>query len=164
MEISLTTRVQQNLTLEILEEDLNIFVDPYESVWMKIVATFFYLIGILGSIIIYDFLQKEVEDQNKTIINLLLVWAYLLIIFLATFLTGLDLIRAWIGPFPLFICQLQNILKGTVVFSFFCTLFSIFVLKFFFIVIWSKMKIINDFLLWKIIVQTTVFIGKFLRF
>ena len=58
----------------------NIFVGPYQSVWSKVIGTGSYVIGILVSFVIFSFVKNEVQDQNKTVINLLLVFAYLLVI------------------------------------------------------------------------------------
>ena len=138
----------------------NTFVDPYEDISTKIAATFCYFIGIISSIVMFDFLKKEFENNNKTIFNLLLASAYTILIIYVTLCIGMDLMRAWVGPFPLFLCQLQNIAKGTLVFAFYCALFAIFVLRFFFVVIWSKMKIINDFLVLRIIILTSFMIGN----
>ena len=58
----------------------NIFVGPYQSVWSKVIGTGSYIFGILVSVVIFSFVKNEVQDQNKTVINLLLVFAYLLVI------------------------------------------------------------------------------------
>ena len=58
----------------------NIFVGPYQSVWSKVIGTGSYIFGILVSVVIFSFVKNEVQEQNKTVINLLLVFAYLLVI------------------------------------------------------------------------------------
>ena len=58
----------------------NIFSDPYKSIWSKVIGTASYTLGILASITIFSFLKHEVQDQNKTIINLLLAFGYFLVI------------------------------------------------------------------------------------
>ena len=63
-----------------LVEEPNIFVGPYQSVWSKVIGTGSYIFGILVSVMIFSFIKNEVEEQNKTVINLLLVFAYLLVI------------------------------------------------------------------------------------
>ena len=63
-----------------LVEERNIFVGPYQSVWSKVIGTGSYISGILVSVVIFSFVKNEVQDQNKTVINLLLVFAYLLVI------------------------------------------------------------------------------------
>ena len=63
-----------------VEKFLNEFVGPYQSVWSKVIGTGSYVIGILVSFVIFSFVKNEVQDQNKTVINLLLVFAYLLVI------------------------------------------------------------------------------------
>ena len=63
-----------------VEKFLNEFVGPYQSVWSKVIGTASYVIGILVSFVIFSFVKNEVQDQNKTVINLLLVFAYLLVI------------------------------------------------------------------------------------
>ena len=64
---------------DLVEED-NIFVGPYQSVWSKVIGTGSYIFGILVSVVIFSFVKNEVQEQNKTVINLLLVFAYLLVI------------------------------------------------------------------------------------
>ena len=58
----------------------NIFVGPYQSLWSKVIGTGSYIFGILVSVVIFSFVKNEVQEQNKTVINLLLVFAYLLVI------------------------------------------------------------------------------------
>ena len=145
---------------EILQER-NIFKDPYQSTGLKIGATLVYLAVFPVVFIIYKFINKEIEDQNKTIFNLLLACNYSIVILYLTALVGLDLAVAWFGPFPALICQMENIAKGTLLCCFFGTLYSLFVLRFFHIVVWSRMKIINDYLLAAIIINTSFVIGKY---
>ena len=61
-----------------VEED-NVFVSPYLSVWSKVIATGSYILGIFASAIMFSFVKGEVKEQNKTVINMLLVFAYLLV-------------------------------------------------------------------------------------
>ena len=150
-----------NKNLEDIIKEQNIFKDPYESIWVKFGATISYLMGVPVVTILYDFIQKEVNDQHKTIFNLLLAYTYFAVICFLTICVGVDLARIWIGPFPVWICQLQNITKGALFISFFGTLFAIFALRFFFVVVWSKMKITKDYLLAAIIIRTTLLLGKF---
>ena len=63
-----------------LVEEPNIFVSPYQSLWSKVIGTGSYIFGILVSAIIFSFVKGEVKEQNKTVINMLLVFAYLLVI------------------------------------------------------------------------------------
>ena len=70
--------IQYNMP-DLVEED-NIFVGPYQSVWSKVIGTGSYIFGILVSVVIFSFVKNEVQEQNKTVINLLLVFAYLLVI------------------------------------------------------------------------------------
>ena len=61
-------------------EELNIYVDPYQFIWSKIIATISYMAGLALSAIIFSFIKGEVEDQKKTVINLLLAFGYILVI------------------------------------------------------------------------------------
>ena len=150
-------------SLKDIIEEQNIFKDPYESIWVKFGATIAYFTGVPVATILYDFIQKEINDQNKTIFNLLLAYAYSLVICFLTICVGVDVARIWIGPFPVLICRLQNITKISIFISLIATLFAIFVLRFFFVVVWSKMKVINDYLLAAIIIRTTLLIGTILK-
>ena len=60
-------------------EEHNIFVSPYQSAWSKVIGTGSYIFGILVSTVIFSFVKGEVKEQNKTVINMLLVFAYLLV-------------------------------------------------------------------------------------
>ena len=83
-QVSETTEVEKFLNEirynkpDLVEED-NIFVGPYQSVWSKVIGTGSYIFGILVSVVIFSFVKNEVQEQNKTVINLL-VFAYLLVI------------------------------------------------------------------------------------
>ena len=84
-QVSETTEVEKFLNetqynMPYLVEEDNIFVGPYQSVWSKVIGTGSYIFGILVSVVIFSFVKNEVQDQNKTVINLLLVFAYLLVI------------------------------------------------------------------------------------
>ena len=72
-QVSETTEVEKFL-------NENIFVGPYQSLWSKVIGTGSYIFGILVSVVIFSFVKNEVQEQNKTVINLLLVFAYLLVI------------------------------------------------------------------------------------
>ena len=62
-----------------LVKEPNIFVSPYQSAWSKVIGTGSYIFGILVSAIIFSFVKGEVKEQNKTVINMLLVFAYILV-------------------------------------------------------------------------------------
>ena len=84
-QVSETTKVEKFLNeirynMPDLVEEPNIFVGPYQSVWSKVIGTGSYILGILVSVVIFSFVKNEVQEQNKTVINLLLVFAYLLVI------------------------------------------------------------------------------------
>ena len=64
---------------------------------------------------------------------------------------GIDLVGIWFGPFPTLMCELINITKGTITFSLVFVLFNIFIIKFMFVCVWKKMKMMNDFLLFHLI-------------
>ena len=66
-------------TMPDLVEEHNIFVSPYQSAWSKVIGTGSYIFGILVSTIIFSFVKGEVKEQNKTVINMLLIFAYLLV-------------------------------------------------------------------------------------
>ena len=62
-----------------LVKESNIFVSPYQSPWSKVIGTGSYILGILVTVVIFSFVKGEVKEQNKTVINMLLVFAYLLV-------------------------------------------------------------------------------------
>ena len=69
--------IQYNMPDLVMER--NIFVSPYQLAWSKVIGTGSYIFGILVSAIIFSFVKGEVKEQNKTVINMLLVFAYLLV-------------------------------------------------------------------------------------
>ena len=68
--------------------------------------------------------------------------------------------RPWFGPYPLWLCEMLNVAKIGLITTFYLTCFFLFVLRFFFVVIWKKMKIIEDHLLSSLVRRITFFLGK----
>ena len=67
-----------NILKDILKEQ-NIFVDPYQLTYSKIIAIVCYIINIFNTKVIYSFITNEAQDVNKTIINILVVFSYFLV-------------------------------------------------------------------------------------
>ena len=67
-----------DLLNDILEAH-NVFKDPYQSTIIRIIAVACCLtnFGVLKTIL--SFVKNEAEDLNKTIINLLVVFSYLMV-------------------------------------------------------------------------------------
>ena len=64
---------------EIVEEEKIEFVDPYDSIWLKLVTTIVYLIEILSSVVCICFVVFETKGyagHYRTLINQLLSYLY----------------------------------------------------------------------------------------
>ena len=62
-----------------LQNEENTFTDPYKGTWIKIIAILCYLIGIPMGKTVFSYIINEAEEQNKTIINLLIVFLYFMV-------------------------------------------------------------------------------------
>ena len=64
-------------------DEPNLFVEPYDNLWIKLAATVVYLIGLGGSCIQYTFVVYEVKGyaaSYRTVINQLVSFSYFLVI------------------------------------------------------------------------------------
>ena len=64
---------------EIVEEEKIEFVDPYDSIWLKLVTTIVYFIEILSSVVCICFVVFETKGyagHYRTLINQLLSYLY----------------------------------------------------------------------------------------
>ena len=64
--------------------------------------------------------------------------------FFAIFIVGVDYLRVMLGPLPSWFCKVHLILKGSIFIILPLILTAITVLKFMFICVWKKMRVIND--------------------
>ena len=76
----------------------------------------------------------------------------------------MNLIRAWIGPLPAFICYLNLLLKGGIANGFLFLMLGIFVMKYLFICKWKRLRPIDDDFVARITVLCAVFWGFGLQF
>ena len=63
-------------------DEPNLFVEPYDILWIKLAATVIYLIGLIGSCIQYSFVVYEVNGYAasfRTAINQLVSSCYFLV-------------------------------------------------------------------------------------
>ena len=63
-------------------EEPNLFVDPWNSLFLKIIATITWLVGFIGSCFIYTFVLYEVQGYAatyRTVINQLVTWCYIVV-------------------------------------------------------------------------------------
>ena len=69
-----------SINLEQIEQQL-LLQDPYDSVWLKIMAILFYFIGILASVIMLAFIKYETEHHGnfRSVINQLLSNLYAMV-------------------------------------------------------------------------------------
>ena len=65
-------------------DEPNLFVEPYDSLWIKLAATVTYLIGLAGSFIQYSFVLYEANGylaSFRTAINQLVSSGYFIVSF-----------------------------------------------------------------------------------
>ena len=63
-------------------DEPNLFVEPYDNLWIKLAATAVYLVGVFGSCIQYSFVAYEVNGYGasfRTAINQLVSTCYFLV-------------------------------------------------------------------------------------
>ena len=63
-------------------DEPNLFVEPYDSLWIKLAATLVYLISILGCLVQYSFVVYEVSGYAasfRTAMNQLVSSCYFLV-------------------------------------------------------------------------------------
>ena len=69
-----------SMNLEQIEQQL-LLQDPYDSVWLKIMAIVFYFIGLFASVIMLAFIKYETEHHGnfRSVINQLLSNLYAMV-------------------------------------------------------------------------------------
>ena len=75
----------------------------------------------------------------------------------------MDLFRVWYGPLPEVVCKLMLLAKGTLFSTFPVVLVGIVVFKFLFVCVWKRMKVIEDDLVSRILIQSAFMIGFFIQ-
>merc|ERR1712062_585301 len=85
----------------------NYFVDPFGPFEIKIICTIAYILMLPGCCILLCFIWYERSGNAgpyRTCINQLVSGIYFMITFHLAVIGLADLIRAWYGPMPNFIC------------------------------------------------------------
>ena len=60
----------------------NLFIEPYDNLWIKLTATFFFLLGLLGSSVQFSFIVYEAcgyAASYRTAINQLVSSSYFVV-------------------------------------------------------------------------------------
>ena len=82
-EVCLLENWNHNISMndEDLEQQQLLLQDPYDSVWLKIIAIFSYKIGLVSSAIMLAFITYEYEHHGnfRTVINQLLSNLYAMV-------------------------------------------------------------------------------------
>ena len=63
-------------------EEPNLFEDPYSATWIKGLATFSYLLGLIGNLIVGSFAYYQMQglaSHYDTVINQLMNWICLMV-------------------------------------------------------------------------------------
>jgi hypothetical protein len=75
----------QNISMNEVNSEYQLLLleDPYDSIWLKIVAILFYFIGLINSAIMLAFINYENEHHGnfRTVINQLLSNLYAVVSF-----------------------------------------------------------------------------------
>ena len=61
------------------EAEVSEWIDPYDSIWLKLFTILVYIIGILASVVMFAFVQYETSGlagHYRTLINQLLSYLY----------------------------------------------------------------------------------------
>lgn len=137
---------------ESLIEDLTIHIEESNHyrlpLWVKLSATISYILGLFGAFILLSFVAYEkngLASPYRMVSNQLLSLFYLNVIFNAIICRGIDLVGIWIGFLPQRICQANITIKnGFLPITSFMFLVMISFVRFMFVVVWKRMKILND--------------------
>ena len=120
------------------------------GLWVKISATLCYFVSICSSVIlvIFVFYERQGMASNyRMLSNQLLSSFYFNMAIASCFCCGIDLFGVWLGELPQKVCQFNVYFKdGLLIMTnlmFFC-LMSL--TKFMYIVVWKRLKILEDFL------------------
>ena len=114
-----TTLIQYCLYLEMEKSDKvdNYFVDPFGALYMKILATIAYILGLPGCGVVLCFIWYETSGRAgpyRTCINQLVSRMYFLVIFHCGIIQLIDLVRIWYGPLPDLICTSLQVTRHTI--------------------------------------------------
>ena len=114
-----TTLIQYCLYLEMEKSDKvdNYFVDPFGALYMKILATVAYILGLPGCGVVLCFIWYETSGRAgpyRTCINQLVSRMYFLVIFHCGIIQLIDLVRIWYGPLPDLICTSLQVTRHTI--------------------------------------------------
>ena len=92
----------------------NYFLDPFDTLNIKILATISYILALPGCCVALGFIWYEASGRAgpyRTCINQLVSRLYLLVSFYCVFINFVDLIRVWNGPLPEFICTPMQVTR-----------------------------------------------------
>ena len=95
----------------------NYFVDPFGALYMKILATVAYILGLPGCGVVLCFIWYETSGRAgpyRTCINQLVSRMYFLVIFHCGIIQLIDLVRIWYGPLPDLICTSLQVTRHTI--------------------------------------------------
>ena len=92
----------------------NYFLDPFDTLKIKILATISYILALPGCCVALGFIWYEASGRAgpyRTCINQLVSRLYLLVSFYCVFINFVDLIRVWNGPLPELICTTMQVTR-----------------------------------------------------
>ena len=79
--------------------------------------------------------------------------------FYTTIIVGFDYLRVMVGPLPFWFCNIKVIFKGGIFMFFGMTLATIVIIKFLLLCVWKHMKVMNDDLIARIVILTSLLVS-----
>ena len=138
--------------------------DPFDSIWLKIVAILAYAVEILASLIMLAFVDLEtigLFGHYRTLINQLLSYLYGGAAVYGIIFCGIRNLRVLIGPLFKELCHLQDVFTRILIWYALLIILMITLTKFMFICVWKRMPTMNDDLLARIALIQAFFFSVF---
>ena len=139
--------------------------DPFDSIWLKIVAILTYAVEIFASLIMLAFVDQETKGlfgHYRTLINQLLSYLYGGAAVYGIVCCGIRNLRVLIGPLSKELCHIHDLFVRMLLWYFVLIILMITLTKFMFICVWKRMPTMNDDLLARIALIKAFFFSVFL--
>ena len=130
----------------------NYFEIPF---WVKALATVAYFISLFSSVILIMFVIYESQgfaSHHRLLTNQFLSWVYSIVAFYSSICCGIEFIGIWIGSLPHGLCKFNAWLMGSLAFVCILFLVMITVIRFMYLCVWKRIKIMMDDLIARIVI------------